>query len=200
MAIRTSAEESTMHTAAHIVNRTKWLSAAAPGCRGLAIVAAVLVAGGVTAATPSTAAESSNRDSLFGPQAKGVEVAEPAATVASEAPFQRFFFLECSEFLCTGSLPPVQQKERLVIQFVSCHVGTSGDVALSALVIDRNNRSVAGHLLGAPVTASATTALVSQPILLTVTANRTLDLRVQRHSGNLNSAACGVSGIRQRLN
>lgn len=187
-----------MHTAAHIVNRTKSFSAA--GHRGPAIVAAVLVAGAVMAAIPSAAAESRNEESLFRYLAKSVEVVEPAVTVASEAPFQRFFALECGEFLCTGSLPRVQQNERLVIQFVSCHVGTSGNVALSALVIDRNNRTVAGHLLGAPVTASATTALVSQPILLTVTANRALDLRVSRHSGNLNSAVCGVSGVRQRLN
>jgi hypothetical protein len=148
------------------------------------------------------AAQGEARDALLGSGITGTEVVEPAAAVASEAPFQQLLQLECSDVdtqtICAASVPPVQLKQRLVLQFVSCDVGATGQIGAFVRVVDRNNDAVAGHLL-APVSTSETIATISQPMVLIASAGHGLEVRVGERSGNVSHALCGISGIRQEL-
>jgi hypothetical protein len=167
----------------------------------LAFGAAVLFAGDLPA-TRNAAAQSDVRDSLLGSGITGTEVVEPAAAIASEAPFQQLLQLECSDVdtqtICAASVPPVQPKQRLVLQFVSCDIGATGQIGAFVRVVDSNNDVVAGHLL-APAFASETRATISQPMVLAASAGRSLEVRVGERSGNVANALCGISGVRQEL-
>jgi hypothetical protein len=168
---------------------------------GLALCAGVLVAA-ASLAIRDAAAQDDGRDSLLGSGITGAEVVEPAAAVASEAPFQQLLQLECSDVdtqtICTASVPPAQAKQRLVLQFVSCDVGATGTIGAFVRVVDRNNDAVAGHLL-APTFASSTIATISQPMILVASTGHSLEVRVGERSGNVSHALCGVSGVRQEL-
>jgi hypothetical protein len=192
-----------MHIAAHNVSKTKLLSAAAAGYCRLAIVGAVLVTGAVMAAKPSTATENRSRGSLLTLAASSVEAEELEPTVASGALFQRSIQLECNQNFCKASFPPMQQNQQLVVQFVSCRAFTTvaHDISSFLAAVDNRSTTIFSHFLG-PIfeTNGGTLAQLSQQIVLTVTAGRSLGLAAFSKTGRLSFADCRVSGVRQTLN
>lgn len=178
-------------------------SSTVAGHRGFAIVAAVLVAGAMTAAMPSAATDNRSRDSLLTLAASSVEGEELEATIASGALFQESIQLECNLNFCEASFPPVQQRQRLVVQFVSCRAFTTvaHDISSFLATVDNRSATTFSHFLG-PIfeTNGGTLAQVSQQIVLTVTAGRSLGLTAFSRTARLSFADCRVSGVRQTLN
>jgi hypothetical protein len=164
-----------------------------------AVLAFVVAA---TAAIQSASAES--RGPLLRLPAASSGLA-PAAVVLSEAPFQRFVELPCSGSYCHAALPAVAPTERLVIHFVSCNAVMTVAGALrnfDMTVTDKKVTKQFGVHYIAPTYESSGSLIhyvASQPMLLTVDASRVLHMETNSYTGNINAAACGVSGVMQTL-
>jgi hypothetical protein len=156
-----------------------------------------------TAATQSASAESRGQTVLSLRAAS--EAAAPAASVISETPFQRFVELPCTGSYCRATLPAVVPTERLVIQFVSCNAVMTVAGALRNFDVSvtdpKLTRLFGGHYIAPTYESSGAIIhyVASQPMLLTVEASRVLNFETNSSTGDIISAACGVSGVRQKL-
>ena len=127
-----------------------------------------------------------------------------AATVVSETPFQQHVQLTCvtGNSSCSAIIGPVANKQRLIIQFVSCTGdGETGSTLRNfAATVQDGMTLIAKHYI-APTYRSPEdpyTYIASQPILLTVSEGRILILSSVSIGGTF-GVACGISGVRQRL-
>jgi hypothetical protein len=126
------------------------------------------------------------------------------ATVVSEAPLQRHLQLTCvtGNSSCNKNLGPVPANERWVIQFVSC-TGDGGfgtTLRNFSAMVTAGGKLVVRHYI-APTYRSAAEPFIyvaSQPMLLTVSEGNVLSLGSVSVGGTFN-VACGISGVRQKL-
>ena len=154
--------------------------------RNAAVVAAVAIGVTVAAAGLTTSAE--------------------AATLVSEAPFQRHLDLTCNatNSTCFRSVGPVPANERWVIQFVSCTADGSSDpnhTLRNFTLTVSTGTQVLGHHYIAPTYRSGPPQVIyvaSQPMVLTALTGNMLTL-TGLSVGPIFSVKCGMSGVRQKF-
>ena len=173
------------------------------------LLAAAAIA--VAASNHSALAASPGQNSLLDlPFASETTAAASArARVLFEQPFQKLFGFTCTgdgpAQKCRARLQAVAAGERLVIQFASCIANTTlgGQMGpITAVVTDTQLTALfAGHFIAPNFRggAASTIHIASQPMLLTVDAGRVLLLEAAANGGTLSLAACGLSGVRQKL-
>ncbi len=188
-----------MQTARHVLVRML-LAFASRRCHRL--VAAAVIATVAAAASQSASAQGRGRGPVL--NLPTASEAAPAATVISEAPFQEFTLLNCEGAHCRFDFPALAAKERLVIQFASCNATlTAGDLQSFVLAVTnvKGTRLFGAHFVAPSYQSSGPVIhfVASQPMLLTVEASRVLHLQASAYGGDVTYAACGVSGVRQKL-
>jgi hypothetical protein len=127
--------------------------------------------------------------------------------VVSEMPFQIFADLTCSgdPSTCRRKLGPVLAKERWIVQFVSCNavMAEPGKLRNFALAVTDTalTKLFGGHYISPTYQSSGSLIhyVASQPMLLTVGAGAVLHVETASYSGGITGAACGLTGVRQKL-
>jgi hypothetical protein len=185
--------------------RARPLSARSAVGRRLAAAAIALIAASTGAQGASAV---SGRSALVGLPAATADIMS-AARVISEAPFQRFLVLACTggagNSVCRTRLAPALARERVVIQFASCIASTTqgGEMGSIDLFVTDNPFTTlfAGHFIAPTFRGGAVSHIhiASQPMLLTVDANRLLHVEARPNGGALTLARCGLSGVKQKL-
>jgi hypothetical protein len=162
----------------------------------------------IVAAVTGAEAAPTGRMLLSLPMANS-EATAAAATIASEAPFQKFIVLTCTgtdgSSVCRGKLDAIPVHERLVIQFASCLMTTTegGEMGIITLAAaDAKFTQLFGaHFIAPGFRGGAVSQIhiASQPMLLTVAASQVLHIEAVPNGGSLKVARCGMSGVRQKL-